>query len=126
MAKLTIPDLGVALVVVEGVSQRDLAMGPGHIPETAVRGEPGNVGIAGHRDTVFRPLRLVRKGQIIALRTLSGEDRYRVVSTNVVDPADTQVLRSTGRNIVTLVTYYPFDFVGPAPKRFIVQAERVP
>ena len=84
MAKLTIPDLGVALVVVEGVSQRDLAMGPGHIPETAVPGEPGNVGIAGHRDTVFRPLRLVRKGQIIALRTLSGEDRYRVVSTNVL------------------------------------------
>jgi sortase A len=126
VARLRITDLGVALIVVEGVSQQDLTLGPGHIPGTAAPGGPGNVGIAGHRDTVFRPLRLVRKGQIISLATLRGEDRYLVVSTAVVDPSDTQVLRSTGRDIVTLVTCYPFDFVGRAPKRFIVQAERVP
>ena len=126
LARLTIPDLGVAWIVVEGVSHRDLRMGPGHIPGTSFPGKPGNIGIAGHRDTVFRPLRSVRKGQIITLTTLQGEDQYRVAFTAVVSPQDTQVLKRTSRDTLTLVTCYPFDFVGPAPKRFIVEAERVP
>lgn len=126
VAKLTIPDLAVALVVVEGDSHRDLSVGPGHIPGTALPGDSGNVGIAGHRDTVFRPLRLARKDQLITLTTLSGEFRYRVVATDIVDPRDTQVLKPTSSDTLTLVTCYPFDFVGPAPKRFIVRAERVP
>jgi sortase A len=126
VAKLTIPDLGVALIVVEGVSARDLNLGPGHIPGTSFPGEPGNIGIAGHRDTVFRPLRFVREGQIITLTTLQREDRYRVASTKVVLPTDTQVLKPTGGDDLTLVTCYPFGFAGPAPKRFIVHAERVP
>lgn len=126
VARLTIPDLGVALMVVEGASHQDLSIGAGHIPETSLPGEPGNVGIAGHRDTVFRPLRFIRKDEIVLLTTPQAEDRYRVVSISVVDPKDTQVLKQTGADALTLVTCYPFHFVGPAPKRLIVRAELVP
>src|SRR5664279_1488691 len=93
------------------------------IPGTALPGKQGNIGIAGHRDTSFRPLRFIRKDDMIALTTLHGTSRYRVVSTKIVGPDDVQVLYPTGRDALTLVTCYPFDFVGPAPRRFIVQAE---
>jgi sortase A len=86
---------------------------------------PGNVGIAGHRDTFFRPLRNIQRNDIITLTTLHGEYRYRVVSTKVVGPYDIAVLDSDGNEILTLVTCYPFYFVGSAPDRFIVRAERV-
>ena len=88
-------------------------------------GQPGNVGIAGHRDTFFRPLRNIQRDDIITLTTLRGEYRYRVVSTKMVSPADVAVLNPDGKEILTLVTCYPFYFVGSAPKRFIVRAARV-
>ena len=112
-------------MVVNGVSNDDLRLGPGHIPGTALPGRSGNVGIAGHRDTVFRPLRSIRKDQVILLTTLHRQDRYRVVWTAIVSPKDTSALRRSIRDSLTLVTCYPFDFIGPAPKRFIVRAERV-
>ena len=126
VARLTIPDIGMAVTVVEGTSANDLSIGPGHIPTTPLPGEPGNVGIAGHRDTVFRPLRLIRTGQRVTLTTGRRQDQYRVVSTAIVDPTDIQVLRPTGKDTLTLVTCYPFRFIGPAPKRFVVRADRHP
>jgi sortase A len=124
IAKLGIPRLGLSTMVVEGVADGDLKLAPGHIPGTAAPGEHGNIGIAGHRDTFFRPLRFIRKDDMIALTTLHGLSRYRVVSTAIVGPDDIQVLYPTGRDALTLVTCYPFDFVGAAPRRFIVRAER--
>ena len=126
VARLTIPEIGMAVTVVEGTSANDLSIGPGHIPTTALPGEPGNIGIAGHRDTMFRPLRLIHTGQLINLTTRRGQDQYRVVSTAIVDPTDIQVLKPLGKDTLTLVTCYPFRFVGPAPKRFVVRADRVP
>jgi sortase A len=125
IARLTIPDLGIAVMVVNGVSNDDLRLGPGHIPGTAFPGQSGNIGIAGHRDTVFRSLRSIRKDQEIILTMLHREDRYRIVWTAIVRPGDTSALLPSNRDSLTLVTCYPFDFVGPAPKRFIVRAERV-
>jgi len=122
---LTIPRLGLSTVVIEGVSDSDLALAPGHIPGTSLPGERGNVAVAGHRDTSFRALRFIRKDDAITLVTLHGEYSYRVVSTEVVGPEDTQVLYPTKNDVLTLVTCYPFHFVGHAPKRFIVQAERI-
>jgi len=124
IAKLAIPQLGLSTMVVEGVEDGDLKLAAGHIPGTALPGDPGNVGIAGHRDTFFRPLRLIRKGDVIALSTLQGEDQYQIVSTEIVSPDDVQVLYPTHRDTLTLVTCYPFYFVGSAPQRFIVRAER--
>jgi len=123
MAMLAIPRLGLSAIVVEGAGERELKLGPGHIPGTSLPGEDGNVGVAGHRDTFFRPLRLIRKDDAIRLTTHENEYQYKVVSTEIVAPDDVQVLHPTGRETLTLVTCYPFAFVGPAPKRFIVRAD---
>jgi sortase A len=123
---LEISRLGVSVMVVEGVDDSDLKRAVGHIPGTALPGESGNVGLAGHRDTFFRPLRLIQRNDTITMSTLQGAYDYRVVSTNVVRPEDVQVLYPTGRDSLTLVTCFPFDYIGSAPKRFIVRAERVP
>jgi sortase A len=124
IASLEIPRIGLSTVVVEGVEDDDLRLAPGHIPGTALPGQPGNIGIAGHRDTFFRPLRLIHKDDVIALITPNEEDRYRVVSIQIVGPDDVGVLYPTSRDTLTLVTCYPFYYLGAAPKRFIVRAER--
>jgi sortase A len=124
IGRIDIPRLGLSLMVVEGIGSALLRRAVGHIPGTALPGLPGNVGIAGHRDTFFRQLRNIRQRDIISLTTLSGEYRYRVVSTKVVSPAEDSVLGVDGNEILTLVTCYPFFFVGAAPYRFIVRAER--
>ena len=126
VGRLDIPRIGVSVMVVEGVEGGDLKRAAGHIPGTALPGEPGNVGIAGHRDTFFRPLRSIQRNDTITVSTLQGAYRYRVVSTKVVGPEDVQVLYPTGRDTLTLVTCFPFTYVGPAPKRFIVRACRLP
>jgi sortase A len=97
----------------------------GHIPGTPLPGQQGNVGLAGHRDTFFRGLRNIQKDDEITLTTLHGSYRYRVDSTRIVRPEDTKVLAATADDFLTLVTCYPFYFVGPAPKRFIVRAHRI-
>lgn len=124
VGRLGIPRLGVSVMVVEGADDSDLKRAVGHIPGTALPWESGNIGLAGHRDTFFRPLRSIHRDDTITLSTLHGAYRYRVLSTNVVRPEDIQVLYPTGRDSLTLVTCFPFDYIGSAPKRFIVRAER--
>lgn len=124
IANLTIPRIGLATVVVEGADDGELKLAAGHIPGTPLPGESGNVVVAAHRDTFFRPLRLIHKDDVIALTTPREEDQYRVVSTGIVDPDDIGVLYPTSRDTLTLVTCYPFYYLGAAPKRFIVRAER--
>jgi sortase A len=123
VAVLEIPRLALATIVVEGAEERELKLGPGHIRGTSLPGEGGNVGVAGHRDTVFRPLRFIRGDDTIKLITHEREYQYKVVSTEIVGPDDIQVLYPTGHETLTLVTCYPFQFVGPAPRRFIVRAD---
>jgi sortase A len=124
IANLTIPRIGLATVVVEGADDGELKLAAGHIPGTPLPGESGNVVIAAHRDTFFRTLRLIHEDDVIALTTPHEEDQYRVVSTKIVDPDDVGVLYPTSRDTLTLVTCYPFYYLGAAPKRFIVRAER--
>jgi sortase A len=122
---LAIPRVRLSAVVLEGAGATTLRRAVGHIAGTALPGGRGNVGIAGHRDTYFRPLRNIRRDDVITLTTPLGEYRYRVVSTRIVSPADVAVLDSGDGEILTLVTCYPFYFVGSAPDRFIVRAERI-
>jgi sortase A len=124
VGRITIPRVGVSAVVAEGADDDTLARAVGHITGTALPGQPGNVGLAGHRDTFFRPLRNIHLGDTIMLTTAEGNFRYRVVSTKIVDPRAVGVLASTAEEALTLVTCYPFYFVGSAPSRFIVRAER--
>jgi len=125
IGRLEIPRLGLSAIVIEGTNGRTLRRAVGHIPGTALPGQPGNVGISGHRDTFFRPLRNIQRNDIITLTTVLGEFRYRVVSTRIVSPSNVAVLDPGGNEMLTLVTCYPFYFVGSAPNRFIVKAERV-
>lgn len=126
VARLDIPRLKLSTMVIEGDGERDLRRAVGHIPGTAFPWQSGNTALAGHRDTFFRPLRFIRTGDSITLRTLDGAFRYRVVKTAVVSPDDVAVLQPTPRSTLTLVTCYPFHYIGAAPKRFIVTAERLP
>jgi len=125
LGRIEIPRLGISAVVIEGTGRTTLRRAVGHVSGTAVPGEPGNVGISGHRDTFFRPLRNIRQDDIITVTTLRGEYRYQVISTKIVAPSDVAVLDPTGGETLTLITCYPFYFVGAAPDRFIVQAERI-
>jgi sortase A len=125
IGRIEIPRLSLSVVVVEGTDKPELRRAAGHIVGTGLPGQPGNVGLAAHRDTFFRPLRNIQRNDIITLTTLGGEYSYRVVSTKVVSPYDVAVLNPDGNEILTLVTCHPFYFVGPAPNRFIVRAERI-
>jgi sortase A len=125
LGRIEISSIGLAAMIAEGTDRRTLRRAVGHIPGTPLPGQPGNVVITGHRDTFFRGLRNVHKDDEITLTTLHGSCRYLVDSTQVVGPEDIKVLSATPDNILTLVTCYPFYFVGPAPQRFIVRAHRI-
>jgi sortase A len=125
LGRLEIPRLGLSAILIEGDDAKTLRRAVGHIPGTPLPGQPGNVAFSGHRDTFFRPLRNIRKNDIIAVTTLQGDYRYRVVSMRIVAPDDLAVLNTSRGEILTLITCYPFYFVGAAPDRFIVRAERI-
>jgi LPXTG-site transpeptidase (sortase) family protein len=122
VGRIEVPRLRMSALAREGVDVRTLRGSVGHVPGTALPGEPGNAAFAAHRDTFFRPLEGIRSGDAIVVTTADGIHRYTVVGTRVVEPTEVSVLRSTERSQLTLVTCYPFDYVGSAPQRFIVQA----
>lgn len=123
IGRIEIPRLGVSAIVRAGSDARTLRLAVGHIPGTALPGEGGNVGLAGHRDTFFRRLRDIRPDDQIRVVTPEGTFDYRVARTNVVWPRDVWVLDDTDQPVLTLVTCFPFSYVGSAPQRFIVRAE---
>jgi sortase A len=122
LGRLEAPSVGMTATVLEGSDDDTLSRGAGHIEDTPLPGQAGNVGIAGHRDTIFRPLRRIKVGDPLTLRTVDRAYRYRITRTLIVGPDDVYVLDPTPRPTLTLVTCYPFEFIGHAPKRFIVQA----
>jgi sortase A len=122
IGRVEIPRLGVSSVVRAGSDARTLKLAVGYIPGTALPGEDGNVGLAGHRDTFFRRLRDIRPNDDIRVVTPNGTFTYRVERTRIVNPDDVWVLDPTGHPTLTLVTCYPFSYIGSAPQRFIVRA----
>lgn len=126
LGQIAISSIGLTAMIEEGDDRKTLRRAVGHLPGTPLPGQQGNVVLAGHRDTFFRPLRNIHKGDEITVTTLDGSYRYRVNFTEVVEPHDTEVLDNSDQAVLTLVTCYPFYFVGPAPKRFIVRASRMP
>ena len=122
IGEIVIGRLGIDVVIAQGDSDAILARAVGHLRATALPGVDGNVVLAAHRDTFFRPLKDVRAGDAITLRTRKGDFRYEVEWTEVVRPTDVQVLEPTGGQTLTLITCFPFYYVGAAPNRFIVHA----
>jgi sortase A len=123
--RIEIPRIGVKAIVREGVDDATLALAVGHMKGTARAGERGNVVLAGHRDTFFRGLQNIRMNDRIRLDAPNESFEYRVVALDIVAPDDTRVLGSNGGRDLTLVTCYPFSFIGNAPDRFIVRATRI-
>jgi LPXTG-site transpeptidase (sortase) family protein len=124
VGRLEIPRLGLSAIVLEGSDSGTLRVGVGRIPQTADPGEQGNVVLGGHRDTFFRPLRNIQAGDQISLLTPEGSYQYVVDWTEVVKPTNTRPLMPTSQPSLTLVTCYPFYYVGAAPQRFIVRAHQ--
>jgi sortase A len=122
IARLTIPRLTTDLYVVEGDDPGDLRRGPGHLADSAMPGSRGNCVIAGHRDTHFRVLKDLHKGDGIELRRGAQRFLYRVESISIVSPSNTHSLQPTSRPVLHLVTCYPFSYVGAAPQRLVVEA----
>jgi len=124
LAVLRIGRLGLEAPVLEGTDDATLDRGVGHIDGTPAPGASGNSGLAGHRDGFFRVLKDIAPGDVIELETLHSTERYRIERTWIVAPDDVSVLDPTSTRALTLVTCYPFYFVGSAPQRFIVRAVR--
>lgn len=124
VGELRLPRLGLRAIVVHGESERILTRAVGHLAGTAWPGQAGNVVLAGHRDTFFRPLRHVQVGDTLSLVTPGGTFTYAVESTAVVRPADIGALAPTDTPTLTLITCFPFTYIGPAPSRFVVRARQ--
>jgi len=126
VGRIEITRLNIHSIVAEGTDARALRRAVGHLPRTPFPGEKGNVVLAGHRDSFFRNLKSVRLGDRVQISTPDGVFEYQVVSRNIVKPTQTEVLSNTRNPVLTLVTCYPFTYVGHAPNRFIVRARQVP
>jgi sortase A len=123
--KISIPRIGLSAIVAEGIDERTLGHAVGHFPASSTPENLGTVALAGHRDTFFRGLSRVRVKDRITLETPQGKYQYEVVRTRVVGPEHIELVESSSESDLTLVTCFPFHYIGPAPKRFIVQAIRV-
>jgi sortase A len=125
LGRLEIPDAGVSVMLLEGTDDHTLDRAVGRIEGTARIGDHGNVGIAGHRDGYFRGLRHLERGDALSLATLDGTAHYEVSAIQIVEPSQVDVLAASDEPMLTLVTCYPFYYVGDAPKRYIVHARQV-
>ena len=124
LGRLEVPRLGLSTIVIEGDDEYNLLVGVGHLPETPLPWHEGNSVLAGHRDTDFRPLRNIQIGDTIRFHNADKTIEYLVRGTEIVEPTDVTSLKATDVPTLTLITCYPFSYIGPAPKRFVVRAER--
>ncbi|HKY22681.1 MAG TPA: class D sortase [Vicinamibacterales bacterium] len=126
IGRVDIPRLSISAAIAEGDDDKTLGKAVGHLPDTPQPWDrSGNVGLAAHRDGLFRRLEKIRMHDDVSIFTSRGEFHYRVTKTHIVNPDDVWVLAPTLNPTITLITCYPFSFVGNAPQRFIVQAELV-
>jgi sortase A len=122
LGRISIPRLRIKATILEGTESDVLRIAAGHVRTTALPGSDGNVAIAAHRDTLFRGLGSVRAGDAILVTSPVGTFKYVVERTEIVGPKEVGILKPTLKPELTLITCYPFHFIGPAPKRFIVHA----
>jgi sortase A len=120
LMRLSIPKIDLAAVVVEGTSHRSLLLGPVHMRETPAPGQAGNAVITGHRDTFFRHIYELQKGDEILVQRSGKTFKYEVTSKRIVQPDDMSVLKPSQESRLTLITCYPTYYIGPAPERLIV------
>ncbi|HKQ86470.1 MAG TPA: class D sortase [Candidatus Acidoferrales bacterium] len=125
IGRLEVPRIRLSVMLAEGDSNAVLRHAVGHLSETSLPGESGNVVFAGHRDTYFRPLRNIRVGDVITIETVDRSYEYKVEWFRVMPPDNVSVLAPSESNELTLITCFPFNLVGPAPDRFVVRARQI-
>lgn len=125
VGKLRIQSIGLSNVVLKNADNESLAFGPAHIPATSLPGADGNVAIAGHRDSFFRNLGLVKRGEVIELESMGPVQYFVVTDIRITGPENTRWIEDTAEDTITLITCYPFDYVGPAPERYVVRGKRI-
>ena len=125
LTRVSIPRIKLDAIVVEGASRKQLSIGPGHMVQTAMPGEPGNAVITGHRDTFFRHIYELQKGDEIVVRRNGQTYKYQVTGKKIVKPEDVSVLKQTKDAQLTLITCYPTYYIGPAPERLVVFSKLV-
>jgi sortase A len=119
---LDVPRLGLSVMVREGMDAATLRRAVGHVPSTALPGQMGNFVVIAHRDTFFRPLRELEKGDTVQVVTTQGRFTYTIESLEVVEPEGIKLTAPKTEAIATLITCFPFNYVGPAPRRFVARA----
>jgi len=124
LGRIEIPRIGVSVAVLQGTTWRTLRLGVGHIKGTALPGEAGNIGIAGHRDTYFRALKDIHMNDEIQLQSATGTTKYVVDWIHITSPREVEVLAPSTKSTLTFVTCYPFYYIGSAPERYIVRAHK--
>jgi len=124
IGRLEIPRIALTVLVREGVDAASLRKAVGHLPSSSPLGESGNFVVLGHRDTFFRPLRDIALGDLVRMRTREGVIEYEVESVFVVEPDQALTMEVKTGSYATLITCFPFNFVGPSPRRFVVRARR--
>jgi sortase A len=136
LGRVEINRLHLSAIVRQGVDAKMLALAVGHVPSTALPGQVGNFAIAAHRDTLFRALKDIRKDDQVSFQSSNGTYTYQVLATKIVKPTDVSVLSSNGGGLIpgvdgsrdkllTMITCYPFYYIGSAPNRFIVEAKLI-
>jgi sortase A len=125
LTRLSIPSIKLDAVVVEGVDRKHLLMGPGHLRETPEPGQPGNSVISAHRDTFFRHIHELKKGDYILVQRAGHQFRYEVTGKKIIQPDDIWVTKPTPDAQLTLLTCYPTYYIGPAPERLVVFSKLV-
>src|SRR5205807_7925059 len=125
LTRVSIPRINMDAIVIEGASRKQLSIGPGHVIDTAMPGEPGNAVITGHRDTFFRNIYELKKGDEIIVRRNGQVFKYQVTGKKIVEPEDVSVLKPTQDAQLTLITCYPTYYIGPAPKRLVIFSKLV-
>jgi sortase A len=124
LGRIEVPRLKLRVAILEGTTAHTLRLGVGHIGGTALPGTDGSIGIAGHRDTYFRGLKDIHKNDEIIIQTARAISTYEVDWIRITDPADGGIMAPTADSGLTLVTCYPFHYIGAAPERYVVHAHR--
>lgn len=125
VGRVDVPRIHLSAMIAEGATALVLDRAVGHLPGTALPGQAGNTALAAHRDTFFRRLGELEPGDVIRITDARAEYSYRVTFVDIVNPKETWVLQSASGETLTLITCYPFHYVGAAPKRFVVRARRL-
>ena len=125
VGRVDVPRIHLSAMIAEGATSPVLDLAVGHVPGTVLPGQAGNTALAAHRDTFFRRLGELEPGDVIRIAVSRAEYSYRITFTDIVNPGETWVLQSASGETLTLITCYPFHFVGAAPKRFVVRARRL-